>query len=310
MILNIATYLSILIFIITVLYRFIRIANTPAHLRWDLYPVPHEGFKKAKYGGSYYEELDWWTKPRKFSTASELSVMIPEILFLKGVWEANKGLWFWSWAFHFGLYLAIFMIVLVVVSAIAGPATAVGVILTKIAGVSIIAGYILGGIGCFGMIFKRLFNEKLKPFTTTGSIFNLVFILAIFVTGLKAISEVNLFTADQSGLVGQLQIYISGLIGFDSSVPINSSVVWHLGVTLAFMVYMPFTHMAHFVLKWFTYHSIRWNDEPNVAGSALEKDLIKSLNFKPTWAAKHIMADGKKTWVDIATDEVYKDEKK
>ncbi|MCP4705857.1 MAG: hypothetical protein GY865_14755, partial [candidate division Zixibacteria bacterium] len=47
----------------------------------------------------------------------------------------------------------------------------------------------------------------------------------------------------------------------------------------------------------------------NTAGSALEKDIINSLNFKPTWAAKHIRADGKKTWVDIATDEVYKDEK-
>ncbi len=308
MILNIVSYLSILIFLITVLYRFIRIANTPAHLRWDLYPVPHEGFKKAKYGGSYYEELDWWTKPRHVSKASELAVMLPEIIFLKGVWEANRGLWFWSWAFHFGLYLAVFMAALVVASVIIGPAITIGVILTKIAGISTILGYILGGIGCFGMIFKRLFDKKLTMFTTAGSIFNLVFILAIFVTGLKAISEVNLFTTDQSSLIGQMQMFVSGLVGFES-VPLNSSVVWHIGVTLAFLVYMPFTHMAHFVLKWFTYHGIRWNDEPNTAGSALEKDLIKSLHFKPTWAAKHVMANGKKTWVDIATDEVYKDEK-
>ncbi|MCP4705256.1 MAG: hypothetical protein GY865_11660 [candidate division Zixibacteria bacterium] len=309
MILNIVTYLSILIFLITVIYRFMRIANTPAHLRWDLYPVPHEGFKKAKYGGSYYEELDWWTKPRHVSKLSELRVMLPEIILLKGVWESNKGLWFWSWAFHFGLYLAIFMAGLVVVSAIVGPMGTFGVILTKVAGISAIFGYILGGIGCFGMIFKRLFNERLKMFTTVGSIVNLVFILAIFVSGLKAISEVNLFTTDQSSLVGQLQIFVSGLVSFDSGVPLNTSVIWHIGISLAFMVYMPFTHMAHFVLKWFTYHGIRWNDEPNTAGSALEKDIINSLNFKPTWAAKHIRADGKKTWVDIATDEVYKDEK-
>ncbi len=310
MILNIVSYLSILIFLITVIYRLMRIANTPAHLRWDLYPVPHEGFKKAKYGGSYYEELDWWTKPRHVSIACELSTMIPEIILLKGVWESNKGLWFWSWAFHFGLYLAVFMAALVVASAIIGPASTIGVVLTKIAGISTIIGYILGGIGCIGMIFKRLFDEKLKPFTTTGSIFNLIFILAIFVTGLKAISEVNLFTTDQSSLIGQMQIFVSGLVGFDSSVPLNSSVVWHIGVTLAFMVYMPFTHMAHFVLKWFTYHGIRWNDEPNTAGSDLEKDLTKSLNFKPTWAADHIKGDGKKTWVDIATEKGFKDEKK
>ena len=160
MILNIATYLSILIFLITVLYRFFRIANTPTHLRWELYPVPHEGFKKAKYGGSYYEELDWWTKPRHVSKTSELSAMIPEIVLLKGVWESNKGLWFWSWAFHFGLYLAIFMVVLAVVSAIAGPAGTFGAILTKIAGASAIIGYVLGGIGCIGMLFKRLFDKR------------------------------------------------------------------------------------------------------------------------------------------------------
>ena len=310
MILNVLTYLSILIFLTTVLYRFIRIARTPAHLRWDLYPVPHEGFKKAKYGGSYYEELDWWKKPRHISRTSELSAMIPEIVLLRGVWESNKGLWFWSWAFHFGLYLAVFLAALVVFSVIVGPASVIGLFVTKVAAISAIIGYILGLVGCLGMLYKRLFNKKMKPFTTAGSIFNLIFILAIFATGLKAMSDVNLFTTGQSGLIGQLQIYTAGLTDFSGGVAISGSVIWHIGVILVFMAYMPFTHMAHFVLKWFTYHSIRWNDEPNLAGSKLEKDLIKSLNFKPTWAADHIKGDGKKTWVDIATEEVFKDGKK
>ncbi len=310
MILNIATYLSVLIFLTVVLYRFIKIANMPAHLRWDLYPVPHEGFKKSRYGGSYYEELDWWTKPRHVSKLNELSVMIPEIILLRGVWEANKGLWFWSWAFHFGLYLAIFMAFLAVVSTIIGPVSAFGLILTNIAALSAVIGYILGVIGCIGMIYKRLANEKLKPFTTQASIFNLIFILLIFITGLIAISKTGLLATDQSGLIGQLQIYTAGLVNFDGTAVVHPAVVLHITVILLFMVYMPFTHMAHFFLKWFTYHGIRWNDEPNKAGSALEKDIIRSLNYKPTWAAKHIKADGKKTWVDIATEEVFKDDKK
>ncbi len=160
------------------------------------------------------------------------------------------------------------------------------------------------------MLFKRLFDEKFRPFTTTGSIFNLVFILAIFVTGLKVISETDLFTTDQGGLIVQLQIFFSGLASFDINVSLKATVVWHIGVTLLFMVYMPFTHMAHFVLKWFTYHSIRWNDQPNIKGSKLEKEINESLNFKPTWAADHIKGDGKKTWVDVATEEVFKDDKK
>ncbi len=310
MLLNTVTYLAFLIFVVTVLYRFFRIANTPAHLRWDLYPVPHEGFKKAKYGGSYYEELDWWEKPRHVSLVSELSVMIPEILLLKGVWESNRNLWFWSWAFHFGLYLATLMAGLIVVSAIVGPASSFGTLLTKIAGITVISSYILGGIGCAGMLVKRLFDSKLKIFTTAGSIFNLIFILAIFVSGLKAISGINIFTADQSNIIGQLQIFVTGLATFDSSVTIHSSVIWHIGISLAFMVYMPFTHMSHFIMKWFTYHHIRWNDEPNVTGSKLEKQILENLTLKPTWAAKHLRADGTKTWVDIATEEVFTDEKK
>jgi hypothetical protein len=41
----------------------------------------------------------------------------------------------------------------------------------------------------------------------------------------------------------------------------------------------------------------------------MEKKIQKQLSYPVTWAAKHINADGKKNWVDIATEEVKKDEK-
>lgn len=56
-----------MIFIITVIARFIRIQKIPHHLRWEIYPVAHEPGDKAKYGGSYFEEPNWWEKPRKTS---------------------------------------------------------------------------------------------------------------------------------------------------------------------------------------------------------------------------------------------------
>ena len=49
---------------------------------------------------------------------------------------------------------------------------------------------------------------------------------------------------------------------------------------------------------------------PNPDELALEKKLNENLNYRPTWAADHWRTDGKKTWVDIATEEVFKDEKK
>lgn len=94
MVFNYFAYLSILIFTIAIAYRLFRIYNTPVHLRWELYPVMHEGGGKSKYGGSYLEEINWWSKRIEGSKISEMSFMIPEIIFLKGVWEANRSLWF------------------------------------------------------------------------------------------------------------------------------------------------------------------------------------------------------------------------
>ena len=304
MTLIILTYLSILIFLAVMIYRVARIAATPAHLRWELYPVPHEKGKKAKYGGSYLEESEWWTKETSGSKIGELNVMIPEIFFLKGVWESNRALWFWSWAFHSGLYLTIFLAVLVIASVIIGPVTAVGSILSTIAGIVGIVGFFLGALGCLGVLYLRLFNEKIKIFTVTSTIFNLLFIMAIFVTGIYAVASL----AGTGYYIGQLQQLAHGLIGFKAAAPIDGAVAINVIFALLFMIYMPFTHMAHMILKYFTYHSIRWNDQPNLRGSKMEKKIGEALHFKPTWAAKHINADGKKTWADIATEEMKKDE--
>jgi nitrate reductase gamma subunit len=298
------TYLAIPLFAVVVLIKVFRISSMPVHLRWEVYPVPHEGFKKAKYGGSYFEEPNWWTKPRPYSLLSEMSVMIPEILFLRGVWEANRSLWFWSWAFHFGLYLAIGAAGLIAVSSFAGPESGWGATLASISGVLAIITYVLGSIGCLGMLAMRLFSPKLRPYTAWSSIFNLVFILGIFLTGLCGYSMLG-----QAGWIAELQGFVAGLFGPASAATQSAAVTRHVGIILAFMVYMPFTHMSHFVLKWFTYHEIRWNDTPNVKGSKLEKQIIECLSYRPTWAAKHWRTDGKKTWVDIATEEVFKDEK-
>jgi nitrate reductase gamma subunit len=80
----------------------------------------------------------------------------------------------------------------------------------------------------------------------------------------------------------------------------------HLALGLVFLAYLPFTQMMHFVAKYFTYHEVRWNDEPLVVGGKLERKVKKLLNQPVTWAGPHVHADGKKTWVDIATEETAK----
>ena len=98
-------YLGIVFFLIAVAVRFVFWSRMPMHVRWELYPVAHEGGGRAAYGGSYLEETDWWQKPRQVSLLGELKVMVPEILFLVALREHNRKLWTRSFPFHFGLYL-------------------------------------------------------------------------------------------------------------------------------------------------------------------------------------------------------------
>lgn len=305
MVLSILAYAAFATLIIVLIYRMIRIASLPLHFRWELYPVPHETGGKAKYGGSYLEESDWWTRPTGGSKIGELAVMIPEILLLKGVWESNRGLWFWSWGFHFGLYLLIGAFLAVITGSLIGPESTIGQLAGSLANIVIQIACLLGTLGTAGMLVMRATNDKLKPFTSAGSIFNLLFILAIFVSGLTAI-----YTLTGARFISQLQTFFAALFTFDFSPAQETTVVTHLVIVFLFMIYLPFTHMAHVVLKYFTFHSVRWNDTPNMPGSDIEKKVNQLLQTKPTWAAEHIRADGKKNWVDIATEEIAQDAKK
>ena len=101
------SYLCILVFILAAGYRVYRQLTLPVHVRWEIYPVQHETTDKLAHGGSYMEELNWWEKKHGSSLLNELKYMVPEILFIRGLWKENRSLWWVSFPFHFGLYLMI-----------------------------------------------------------------------------------------------------------------------------------------------------------------------------------------------------------
>jgi len=203
-----------------------------------------------------------------------------------------------------GLYGATGVAFLMVIATIFSPSSTIGSLALTVGGIVCLISFILGSLGCLGMLAKRTMDNKLKDYTPIAAIFNLLFILAIFVTGIIAIFKIT-----SAGYILQLQQFVAGLITFNSFNQLESPVALNITITLLFMIYMPFTHMFHFAAKYFTYHDVRWNDQPNFKGSKLEKKINEALQYKPTWAAKHINADGKKNWVDIATEEIKKDEK-
>jgi len=273
-------------------------AATPTHLRWELYPVAHDT-KRFKYGGSFLEESDWYTKEVHKSIIGELRVMLPEIFLLKGIWEHNRSLWFWSFTFHIGLYLLSGLLALLIVSGFViglniyngyENLSELGKILYNLQNALLIAGCAIGALGSIGLFFKRLTDREMSVSSTFGTYFNIVFIGAIFVSGLVMFAGGN--------AIDNLLKFYHSMVTFqpvDTNPGIAFSV--HAAISALFLLYLPFTHMTHFFMKYFTYHEIRWEDTPNKRGSALEKKINKQLAYPVSWAAKHLNADGKKNWV-------------
>jgi nitrate reductase gamma subunit len=293
-------YALLAIFLVGFVIRSVRLARMPVHLRWELAPVPHEK-GRGHYGGSYLEELDWWTKPREKSVLAELRYMVLEIVFLKAVWEHNRGLWWFSFPFHFGLYLIIGATALLVLSVIGGAA---GLEIVNgpawTTGSTIVAagGYGLGTIGAIGLVAKRLIDPHLRDFTSPVALFNLVLLLALCGTGVGVVATGDYFLTGTE--------YLRALATADSGFTFAAVATAHVGVALLFLAYLPFTKMMHFVAKYFTYHQVRWNDEPMIEGSRMEQEVQRLLAQPVTWAGPHLGADGKRNWVDIAKAEVGK----
>ena len=102
---------------------------------------------------------------------------------------------------------------------------------------------------------------------------------------------------------------VSGLVTFSSIELPGTALQGYLTVgtvvLLSLLVaYIPITHMSHFIGKYFAYHAIRWNDTPNLRGGPEEAKINEVLQYPVSWAGPHIKGEGKKTWADLATEEI------
>ena len=305
--LQLLTYLALVVFVVGVAYKMIKISRMPVHLRWDLYPIPHEKGRNS-YGGSYYEEVDWWTKPAEITMAGEVKAMSKEIFFIQSMFHHNRPLWVFSFPFHAGLYLSVGFVVMVYLGAIltmAGVTVAAGSgtwgqIVYYVTLISGLIGAVFGGFGAIGLFFSRLAKRELRGSSVVTDYFNLVLLLAVFVT------TIWVWALDPS--FSSLRAFIGGLVTFSSTGTLP--VITGVNMTLAalFLLWLPATHMTHFVGKYFTYHKVRWEDHPNVRGSKLEAAITEALGYKIDWSAPHIKKGG--TWAEAATSNDHKESNK
>lgn len=286
-------YFSILAFLGFSAYKFYQYARLPMHGRWELYPVPKEPGEKGHYGGSYYEDLEWWNKPRVVSHLGEMKEMLKEMLFIKNLFINQKRHWWISYSMHLGIYLlglwSVLLLAGAVVEIFGQPlTTAEGVSASPWAGMvyyatllSGAAGAVLLTIGAAGLFLRRLFNNTLSRYTTPQEYFNLLFIFAVAASGLLVWSGDPGFNYGREIMKGLLTV---------SPIEADTALTLHILLLGALMIYIPQTKMSHYVAKYFSFHKVLWENEPNLKGSKTEEMVKKAMSYKPkvSWSAPHI----------------------
>jgi nitrate reductase gamma subunit len=245
--------------------RAVRYARQPFHLRWEIHPVPR-------------------------GRSGQLKVMVPEILFLKGLWEFNRTMWFASYPFHLGLYLLAASAGLVVCAAVL-PASFLPLLHGVYAACGTL-GTVLGLAGSVGLLARRVTDRRLRLYSRPGDYFNLAWFALTFVLLLVGLW---LRPADAPGPLAILR----GAAGFDTTVNPPAVLLAGLVSGALLLAYIPFTHMAHFIAKYFTYHAVRWDERSAVPGGSMEKRIAEYLMYRPTWSAPH-MGPGGRTWAEVA----------
>lgn len=226
--------------------------------------------------------------------------MFQEIVFLKGLLEFNPRLWIPSFLFHFGLYLTVATLglgALAVVPAVVVPqfgGTLLAVALIPVCRWIAYSAFALILIGAPWLLVRRLTDPALKNYTKPADIFNLLFFVS-------TVACLALGALTQSETQASMAEIVSGLLRFNTQVPVGALYGTGLILAAVLIAYLPFTHMSHFIAKYFTYHHVRWDDTRNERGSEIEEKIAGYLQYKPTWGAQHIGADGQRTWAEIAT---------
>lgn len=265
MVLRIITNASLLAFLIGITIRIWRTAAMPTHIRWELYPIPRGAAEKTLR-------------------------MVSEVFLLEGVRNNHRALWLWSWLLHISLYLLIGTGCLsVAASILAGIPEGV----LRMVSISAWAAFTGGIAATCGLIVMRLVHSRLRPMTSLRDIFALLLLLAIFLSGLA-------HALIQPSAAHIMVAQAGSFLWLNPAPPLHWSAVMHLCLISLLAASMPWTRMAHMVLKYFTYHSVRWDDRAADEIPGYRVRMGRYLAYPVRWSAPHIQSGkAKATWTDV-----------
>ena len=297
---------SALVFTVASVRRAVWYARHPLHLRWELYPVPHEAPDRVAHGGSYFETSEWWRGDRPVNRVGEWMFMAREIALLHALREYNRPLWYRSFPFHLGLYLLIVAMGGVLADAVAGMiAGRPGAATLLRGGCAAIgtAGLVLAVAGAAGLLIYRRTDPALRDSTTPGDLFNLgFFVVALGLVGAGLLAR-------PAGAPGVWAI-AEGLLRWDVTLQVPGLLAAGLVLSALLAAYIPLTHMSHFIGKYFTYHAVRWDDRPLGGNRKIAAALAESLTYRSRWAAGHVSSGQPASWADVVAANPAKEEQR
>jgi nitrate reductase gamma subunit len=279
----------------------VKYLGMPTHIRWDLYPVIHE--ENYRYGGSYFEHMDWWTRVRSRAHVRGFLYLLKEYFTLGEYFKKNVGYWYFLYPWHIGFILIITFHILCFFGALMmafginvspDSADASGVVFYYAIFVAGVISFITGAFGSIGVLVKRIVDKNLSLYASPLNYFTYLFTLVVFLSGLYAWYFVDPAFAEY-------RAFWKGLLTLNY-ITVEPGAVVHILLFNLFLVYLPFTRSMHYVTRFFAFFLIRWDDEPNLRGSELEKRLVQLVGQKITWSAPHIKSG--ETWFDNVKPEV------
>jgi nitrate reductase gamma subunit len=303
----ILTYVAYVIIVVMYTVKAVAWLKMPLHIRWDLYPVIHE--EHYRYGGSYYERQEWWKLPRPRNALRSLFYALKDNFYMGEYYKRNRSYWFFLLPWHLGF---IFIITFHVLCFFAAVAMAGGLDIASASGqpsgrilyyILLTTGgiaFIAGTFGCIGVPILRLVDRGLRTYATPYNYFNYVFFFLVYGTGLY-----TWIALDPS--LAEYRTYWLGLITLTPP-HLHPLTLVHIILFDLFLIYLPFTRSLHYITRIFAYYFIRWDDEPNVPGSRMEKQITGLLSQKITWEGKHIPQG--KSWAEAATTIEAREDKK
>ncbi len=297
-------YIAVITFVVVTGKKVLYFSSMPRHLRWDLYPVPHQGVE-----GSKYQKVDFSKLTPHFDMMHELWEMAQEALFIKRALINNPKVWKFSFPLHAGIYLCAAWIALVICGAVVELAgipvyktspSVLAVILYYVTIIVGILGSVAGAAGALGLLWMRYFDEDMRDMADFITYVNLYLMLLVFGSALFAWWNVD------PGY-NLIRSHTSSILTLHPDIP-NFMVALEIFWFSIFLIYLPFSRMLHFVAKYYFYHDIMWDDETMKSGSKLEQNVIESLHYKLNWKAPHITSDA--TWVDQIPEERKEEDKR